>query len=515
MLGHRQLSAGEYLGIWRRRWKWALVPVLFGAAAGCLLAHLVPPRFASSATVREVGSRSPDLVLPTAPFSASRLSALKGQALTPERVEGLVARFGLYSSLGNSISGADALARMQKDVVVSPAAAGFTLSFTAGDAATAQRVCAELVSLFRSEELKNLQREAGNQSTGASAMPHTATTDFLARQVEEAKRDLDEREAKLSEFKRLHAAELSGSDAKQTENRIADYQAQLQDADAALKRALQQRTALTETLFAEKPAALESRKAAEPPATEALEQELAADQAQLVALQARYTADHPDVVKLKSDIAQLQQKIAEAKKGASDSVEKKSDAPGPVASPQTAQIEAQIRQLDAQIQEKTREQGRLQQDILEARARLDTRPLLDQEYKEMTADAASARSRYTGLLDKQSLALKAVQAETNPLPVVEPPNLPERPEYPNPVLFTLWGASTGFAVGLLAIVAGEMNDKSLRTEGDVEHFLDLPTLAVIPAAGARDGGSGNGEAGSRGGRTGNGGEKKEGVLADV
>ncbi len=513
MLGHRQLSPADFLRIGRRRWIWALLPVLLGAATGYLLARLVPPNFVSSATVQEVVDRSPDSVLPALAFSSYRLSALKQQALTPGRAESLVARFSLYPSHANPLSGAQALARIDRDLVVSPSPAGFTLSFTAGDPSTAQKVCAELVSLFRSEEQKNLQRDAGNQGSAGSGIPGGTGPAFLARQVDEAKRNLDEREARLSEFKRRHAADLSGSASKQTEDRIAEYETQLQDADAAVKRALQQRAALTELLFAQKPSALEGRKPAEPVATEALEQELAADQAQLVILEARYTEDHPDVVKLKSDIAQLQAKIAKARKGSSGTAAGKSDAPTAAAPPQNAQLQAQIRELDAQIQEKTREQARLQQELLNSRARLDSLPLFAQEYKELTADAASARTHYTGLLDKQSQAFKVVQAGPNSLPVVEPPNLPERPVYPDSALFTLWGAGAGLAIGLFGIVAGQVNDKSLRTERDVQHFLDLPTLAVIPAAGA--GGGDHGGAGSRGGPMAKPGEKEEGVLADV
>jgi protein tyrosine kinase modulator len=513
MLGHRQLSLAEFLRICRRRWTWALAPVLFGAAAGLLLARLVPPRFVSSATVREVVERSPDLALSPPGFSASRLSALQQHALTPARVEALIARFGLYSSPGNRISGPQAISRLEKDLVVSPAPAGFTLSFTAGDAATAQKVCTEFVSLFRAEELKNLHREAGNEGAVGSANPGAAAPDFLAQQVDEAKHNLNEREAKLSEFRRQHASELSGSGSRQTEARIADYEAQLQDADAALKRALQQRAVLTDALFAQKSPALDTRKPAEPQATGALEQELAADQAQLVTLESRYTEDYPDVVKLKSDIAQLQKKIAEARKPSSGTAPGKPAAPGSAASHESAGIQDQIRDLDAQVQQKTREQARLQQALLEARARLDTRPLLSQEYKDLTADAASARALYSGLLDKQNQAIKAAQAGAGSLSVVDPPNLPARPAYPDPALFTLSGAGAGLAVGLLTIVAGEMNDKSLRNESDVQHFLDLPTLAVIPPAGA--GGAVSGDAGPRAGRTGSRGEKQEGVLADV
>ena len=171
------------------------------------------------------------------------------------------------------------------------------------------------------------------------------------------------------------------------------------------------------------------------------------------------------------------------------------------------------------IQEKTREQGRLQQDILSARARLDTASLLGQEYRELTAQSATALSLYTSLLAKQSEARQAAQPEARrqevPIRVSAAATLPVRPAFPDPVLFTLAGAGSGLTLGLLAIVAGEMRDKSLRTEGDVEYFLELPTLAVIPPVGPGDGSSANGDTFGQGGRTGKRGEKEQRVLADV
>src|SRR5207302_9783372 len=58
---------------------------------------------------------------------------------------------------------------------------------------------------------------------------------------------------------------------------------------------------------------LDNWKSSEPgQSRESVEQQLSNDQSQLLSLQARYTEKHPDVVKLKKDIADLQKKIQEA-----------------------------------------------------------------------------------------------------------------------------------------------------------------------------------------------------------
>jgi capsular polysaccharide biosynthesis protein len=52
--------------------------------------------------------------------------------------------------------------------------------------------------------------------------------------------------------------------------------------------------------------------------------------------------------------------------------------------------------------------------------------------------------------------------------------------------FVLGGLAAGLALGVAFTALSEIRDKSLRTEEDVEFFLQLPTLANIPSVeGAR------------------------------
>src|SRR5260370_17328930 len=63
-------------------------------------------------------------------------------------------------------------------------------------------------------------------------------------------------------------------------------------------------------MLAQQTAAWKSSQSSNNPQT--LEQQLSQLQTQLLQLQARYTEDHPDVIKTKADIAQVQKKLAEA-----------------------------------------------------------------------------------------------------------------------------------------------------------------------------------------------------------
>ncbi len=64
--------------------------------------------------------------------------------------------------------------------------------------------------------------------------------------------------------------------------------------------------------------------------------------------------------------------------------------------------------------------------------------------------------------------------------IMDPANLPEKPSFPNRPLFAGAGFGLGLALGLGITLLLEFRDKSLRTEADVQAFLHLPTLAMVP-----------------------------------
>lgn len=501
MLGHRPLSAAEYPGIWRRRRKWALLCVLLGLAGGYALAQTLPAKYTSTAIVRQTeGTVNNAVAGPGPELSSQSLSALREQVLTPERLQGIAIRWGLYRAEQHKGPADAPVAQMSRNIALTPSAMGFTISFTAGDAGIAQQVCAAIAGMFT---------EPRTPDHGAG------TAGVLDGQVKDAQRKLDAQEAKLAAFQRRHGGEPSPGDDAEIQNSLMEYNVQLETANGALQRALQERTTLTESIQGIESTAAQVRPAAEPPDVQALEQEMATEQAQLVTLEARYTPDHPDVVKLKTDISRLQKKIDETKRAAAP---KKSGGAPADEPPQVAQMRAQLQELDRTIQEETGEQSRLQGEIRAARARLENGAALVREYKQLTLDRDEARANYNTLLAKQSDLRKATEAEQRrehgEYRLAEAASLPTLPSFPDPILFTLGGAGGGLGLGLLVVVLGEMRDKTLRTEGDIEHYLGLPTLAVIPPAEAPGDKITEGPGSFRGVRSASG-EREDSVLADV
>ena len=137
---------------------------------------------------------------------------------------------------------------------------GFFINFTASNPREAQAICSELTSMMLEENLKAREQVA------------QGTTDFLARQVDEAKHNLDDLDSKLAVFKRQYMGQLPG-DEDQNLKLLMGLNSQLDASTQALNRAQQDRT-YTQSLLSQQVAAWKSSQNETNPTS--LEQRLAA-----------------------------------------------------------------------------------------------------------------------------------------------------------------------------------------------------------------------------------------------
>jgi uncharacterized protein involved in exopolysaccharide biosynthesis len=173
---------------------------------------------------------------------------------------------------------------------------GFTVTVVSDNPRLAQQICTQITSMFIEESEKTLENSAAN------------TTDFISRQVTQAKVKLDEQDSKLAAFKRQFMGSLPEDEAANL-NLLNGLNTQLEATTQALSRA-QQEKAFAESMLSQQLAAWQSTASEKSPLT--LEMQLNDLQNQLVSMEARYTEDYPDVIKLKNNIAQLKKKIADA-----------------------------------------------------------------------------------------------------------------------------------------------------------------------------------------------------------
>lgn len=475
----RELTPADYFAMLRRRW--ILIAVLAGI--GPLLTYTVsrflPPKYTSQTLVLvQPPNVSSKIVEPVdATDISQRLSSMQQQILSRTRLEPVIRQLGLYSRDIGRVSMDELVVRLQKAIEVTPVMPmaqtrainlpGFFVNVTLSDPRAAQQVCSAVTSMFIEENLRILQQHS------------EVTTDFLSQQLVESKKNLDDQDAKLAAFKTRYLGSLPDEEQRNL-NLLTGLTSQLDSATQALSRA-QQDKSFAESMLTQQIAAWQASQSGQNPET--LEQQLAALQTQLASLQARYTDNYPDVIKAKNDISLLQKKIAEsnARKGVGDSDKVRSS----VEPVQITQLRAQLHSLDQVISEKTNDQEKIKEQIKTYQSRVQSSPVVEEQYKQLTRGYQTALDSYNELLKKRDDAAMATdlqrQQQGEQFRVLDPANLPDKPSFPNRPLFALDGLGGGLALGLGLAFLLEMRDSSMRNERDIEFALRLPVLATVPA----------------------------------
>jgi uncharacterized protein involved in exopolysaccharide biosynthesis len=156
-------------------------------------------------------------------------------------------------------------------------------------------------------------------------------------------------------------------------------------------------------------------------------------------------------------------------------------------------MRAQLRALEQGITSKKQDQARIEQQIRTYQARVQSSPMVQEQIKELTRDYQTALQFYNELLNKKNQSEMATDLERRQqgeqFRVMDPPNLPEGPSFPNRQIFAGGGLAAGLCLGLLLAAFKEYKDTSLRSEKDIWVFTNLPTLAVISLEGKVRGGS--------------------------
>jgi uncharacterized protein involved in exopolysaccharide biosynthesis len=151
------------------------------------------------------------------------------------------------------------------------------------------------------------------------------------------------------------------------------------------------------------------------------------------------------------------------------------------------QLRAQLRALEQAIAQKQRAQAQLQSEIRGYQGRIQSTPAVQEQFKNMTRDYQTAVQFYDDLLGKMNQSQMATDLEKRQqgeqFRLLDAPNLPEAPTFPNRLVFAAGGLIGGLALGVLIVAFLEYRDTAVRSERDIWAFTKLPTLAVIGFSG--------------------------------
>ena len=470
----------RYVGMARRRHLHFLIPLLLGWLIVWGVSWVLPPRYRSGTLILvEQPTMPKDYVTPNVTDDLQeRLQSITQQILSRTRLLHIIEEKHLYGNMRAQMTAEDKVERMRKDIdielVRDPQGRvnAFNVYYIASNPRVAQQVTSELTDLFINENLEVRQHQSED------------TTKFLEGQLETARQALAVQEAKIREFKSLHVGELPA----QLESNLqilSGQQSQLRTEEDALNSAKQQRVYL-QTLVDQYRTLRVSVPAGEgaPVGIPALDQELDRLKSQLADLSSHYTEKHPDVRKLKEQIAKTErmrdQLLSEIKTGGSPNTQADSAAQQPA----LAQLQSQLQSNQAEIANRERSIDQLKARVSDYQGRLNQEPVREQQLADLTLGYDQSKANYDDLLKKKNESAMATSMELlqqgERFRIVDPPSLPVKPDFPNRLKFCVIGLGVGLALGFFVAGVAEMADDRLYTENEIKKLLPVPVICEIP-----------------------------------
>jgi polysaccharide chain length determinant protein (PEP-CTERM system associated) len=488
MLGHRQMAFEEYVEIMRRRVWLLIIPPIALCAATYVVSLKLPNRYESKTLVVVDAQRVPDsIVKPVDTVDpGERLATMREQILSRTRLEPIVNQFGLFND--TALSPEDRVNELRKVIDVNPiqpmaetrtsGLPGFRIIVTLPNPRIAQQVCSEVTSMFIEEDLKSREQETEGM------------TDFLSKQVADAQQKMNEQDQKLADFKRQYIGELPDEEQSNL-SFLTNINTQLDSVNQAIARD-ESNKAVYESLLNQRLADWKTSQQAQQTGVaspQALDAKLRQAEDDLAKLREKYTDDFPNVKAKREEVEDLRKQVATANAAAANAAPVK---PTPAATaisaiepPEIQQLRLELSTLDTDIQVKSKEQKKLQDEYASYQSRIQISPMVEQKYHELTRDSVTAQEDYNKLLHDQNNASMNADLERRQqgaqFRILDPASMPAAPTSPNRPLLAAGGFGGGLVLGLGIVLLLEMRDKSIRREADVDLFLKLPTLALVPS----------------------------------
>lgn len=528
---HR-LSRQDLSAILRRRKYHILIPLVVLMMISIAIAYGLPPVYRSSATILIVEQEIPqDLVRSTVNnYAAEQIQVITQRVLTYDNLLKLSKKYNLYPGLQDedpATAVEDLREAIAQDVVSAdvidpktgrPAKAviAFTLSVDANDAQTSKKLANEVVDLYLNENkrLRNenasgttvfLEQEAGRLGKEISELEgklaafkkENVTTlptlmDFNMGLINRAQTDIAANEKEIQTFQE-RAAYLE-SQLAQTEPMAPTYDDEGKKVLAPAERlkSLQAQYMQASSLYSpDHPDVIRMRREIEAlkralgvgagsvDSTAELSAQLAQAKDELKAARDRYSADHPDVIRLKRSVASLEAALRKARKPSTGTI------PGMVPdNPTYVALQTELKTVTIGLQAAMARRDQLRAQLADYEKRIVQTPQVEQEYLNLSRDYDNAKKKYAEVRDKLLQARMAQELEKEnrgeQLSVIEPPRVPDTPVKPNRLAVLFLGMVISLGGGAGAAAAAEHMDRTVRGPAMVTAVLKVPPLAVIP-----------------------------------
>lgn len=518
-----QLNLADIQGAIRRRYKIGLLIFLIIFMISIIVALVLPPKFKSSAMIMIEEQQIPtDYIKSTiTSYAEERLEMITRQIMKYSQLEKIIEHMDLYPEMVDRDDMASAVEELTESVqreTISfregkkASTVAFSLSYEGSDPKTVQKVTEALSQLYVQEEHKAREKLV------------SVTADFFKQELEALKAQVKLQEDRMSEFKGKHLGALPENTAFNLQS-VSRLEMELERNGASL-RALEDRKIYLKGQLASieplKPVTTEQGKFASNP-----KERLKRLRLELIQQQARLSDKHPDIRKLKSEIAKLESQVGHS----DDSVEKirllsakraklaelkgRLSAKHPDVIKLTKEVKNLSRQVDKLVTDKSmvaiseeqpdnpayinlltqvaaadfeikslkEKEKRIMTNLSNFRSKLNQAPMIEQEYNAILMDLNNAKQKYQEILNNLTTAQVAQQMEKQQkgekFTILEHAYLPSKPFKPNRIAIVLFGFIIAVGTTVTAAAIMEAMDHSLKNEEDLTKISDLPVFSSI------------------------------------
>jgi polysaccharide chain length determinant protein (PEP-CTERM system associated) len=463
----------RYLDIIRRR-KAAVILTTIGLFFCALaIAYRLPNVYRSETVILVDAQQVPSNYVQTTVTTSiqDRLSTIQQQVMSPTRLKRMIDKLGLYPELRARVSDEALIRKLQKSttVDVGPRYSSFKIVFQGEDPTQAAKIANELASTFIVENLKVRQQQ------------FSGTAEFLDNELQDTKTQLENREHQLQAIKGNNLMDLPESKQFHLEA-LNNLRAQLAASQDRLSREQQDKIMLQSMMSTQAPTVELDTTGGHPAKSSPFQAQIEKLESRLSELRARYGANYPDVRKTQADLDRLKKKAVEEQVQTPASVQ--TEPVAPTSTKRNPVIEAQLEKLNQEIDEQTKLQAPIQQQIEFHLSKLEREPIFEQQIAGLMRDYDALRAHYQSLLDKKLAAQMASELESRQkgerFIVLDPASAPGRPSGPNRAMISFAGLVFGLLGGIGLAIAIEMMDQSVRSEHEAAHLLGIPVLAGVP-----------------------------------
>ncbi|MBC7925357.1 MAG: hypothetical protein H7039_06830 [Bryobacteraceae bacterium] len=499
----RSLDLEDYLDILRRHAAWILGPAFAGLVVAVVVAFLWSDTYVSAATIRVVPPQVPSNLVQTNVVSdmSTRINSMYQTISSTSQLTNLINVYNLYPRDRQRKPMLDVVEQMRRSVrlgnVMSVGGDGrgigaFQISFKYENRVLAQKVTADLVSRFMSENT----RERTTQSV--------LTTQFLKDQLESAKKELDEVDSKLSTYRQSYQGRLP-EQAGQNQMQLNNLEQRVGNINGALARISQDKLILESDLRS-----LKSQRASLIPAPESMVQrrrnaaidaqdrEILHLEIRLANLQERYKDTWPEVRntvtqlgvarKVRDKLLAREQNQQANEVAAAESGTKQSD---PVVEREQRVLDASIERIETLRKAKDMELAGYSKELENVNAkirgmqeRISASPASEQQYVELLREQGLVKAKYEDYNRKRSQSAVSEELERRQqgetLELLDPASLPQTPTQPKRPMIMAAGFGAGLALGIALAGAREARDNTLKNLKDVRAYTQLNVLGSIP-----------------------------------